>query len=154
MMYRPAELAGTGQLDHAESMKLQHGLVDIYWELYAGTVLAVRDHETASDETNPDNTYSDGREVMTQIRIEPEPQQWDGFIVRDGPTLECPREMIIHIADHGRPPAVTALTQTPTAPASNTSRPGWSRMSPGGVILDSAVRPPTSNLAPGRRIGA
>src|SRR6478752_9667770 len=69
--YRLAELAGTGRLDPDESMSLQTNLFHLWEALYAGTLCAVRDEDTDDctwDEA--DNTYSHGREVMIQIRIE------------------------------------------------------------------------------------
>jgi hypothetical protein len=72
MQYRLAELAGTDRLDPDESMSLQEVLADIWSALYSGTTYAVRDEDTdesAWDEA--DNTYSDGRQVVVQIRIEP-----------------------------------------------------------------------------------
>ncbi len=72
LQYRLAELAGTGKLDPAESMSLQTQVVYLWETLYSGTVWAVRD-ESTDDSTwdEADNTYSDGRPVMLQIRVEP-----------------------------------------------------------------------------------
>jgi hypothetical protein len=73
VQYRLAELAGTGQMDPEESESLQWQMVSIWEELYFGTLCAVRDLDT-DDRTwdEADNTYSDGRQVMVQVRIEPE----------------------------------------------------------------------------------
>jgi hypothetical protein len=71
MQYRLAELAGLGLLDPDESLHLQERLIEIYWHLHFGTVGAVRDEEDDGDEEGADNTYSDGRPVMIQARIEP-----------------------------------------------------------------------------------
>jgi hypothetical protein len=71
--YRLGELAGTGRPDADESMSLRTNLFHIWEALYAGTLCAVRDWDTDDctwDEA--DNTYSDGRQVRIQIRIEPE----------------------------------------------------------------------------------
>lgn len=70
--YRLGELAGLGLLDPDESMELQTNLAEVWEQLYYGTVCAVRDENT-DDSTwdEADNTYSDGRQVMVQIRIEP-----------------------------------------------------------------------------------
>jgi hypothetical protein len=104
MQYRLAELAGTGRLDPDESMSLQHELVSVWEALYFGTVCAVRDWDTDDctwDEA--DNTYSDRRQVMIQIRIEP----WDSsdfswehssFMLSDGAVNEHPRGTICYIA--------------------------------------------------------
>ena len=67
--YRLGELAGAGRLDRDESMKLQENLFHIWEALYAGILCAVRDDDTDDctwDEA--DNTYSDGRQVIVQIR--------------------------------------------------------------------------------------
>ena len=98
MQYRLAELAGTGRLDPDESMSLQDELVRLWEALYFGTLCAVRDENTPDctwDEA--DNTYSDGREVMIQIRVEPYESSecsWEhnGFTVGDGAVNEHPRE--------------------------------------------------------------
>jgi hypothetical protein len=73
VQYRLAELAGTGQMDPKESKSLQQQMVSIWEDLYFGTLCAVRDLDS-DDRTwdEADNTYSDGREVMVQVRIEPE----------------------------------------------------------------------------------
>jgi hypothetical protein len=70
--YRLGELAGLDLLDPDESMRLQINLAQVWEHLYYGTVWAVRDH-TTDDSTweEADNTYSDGRQVIVQIRIEP-----------------------------------------------------------------------------------
>jgi hypothetical protein len=104
MQYRLAELAGTGRLDADESMSLQHNLVSIWEALYSGTVCAVRDWDTDDctwDEA--DNTYSDGREVMVQIRIEPWEDSvvdWEHnqFMLGDGAVNEHRRGTICHIS--------------------------------------------------------
>jgi nitrite reductase/ring-hydroxylating ferredoxin subunit len=102
--YRLAELAGTGRLDPDESMSLQHNLVSIWEALYFGTVYAVRDRDTdesAWDEA--DNSYSDGRQVMIQIRIEPWETlecTWEHnrFLLGDGAVNEHPRGTICYIS--------------------------------------------------------
>jgi hypothetical protein len=79
MQYRLAELAGTGRLGPEESMALQWSLVRIWEQLYSGTTYAVRESVDYHDEflaagghpADLDNHYSDGREVLTQDRIEP-----------------------------------------------------------------------------------
>ena len=77
--YRLAELAGLGLLDPDESMSLQLNLTEIWGHLHFGTVGAVRDEGDDGDEEEDyhaptgiaaDNTYSDGRTVMIQNRIE------------------------------------------------------------------------------------
>jgi hypothetical protein len=102
--YRLGELTGTGRLDADESMSLQHELVSVWEALYAGTLCAVRDWDTDDctwDEA--DNTYSDGRQVRIQIRVEP----WDSsdfswehnrFILGDGAVNEHQRGTICYIA--------------------------------------------------------
>jgi hypothetical protein len=104
MQYRLGELAGTGQLDPDESMRLQDNLVHIWEDLYAGTVCAVRDWDT-DDGTwdEAENTYSDGRHVMIQIRIEPEEYSefnWEHnrFTLGDGAINEHSLGTICYIA--------------------------------------------------------
>jgi hypothetical protein len=98
--YRLAELAGTSRLDPQESESLQHRLVEIWQTLHAGTVWAVRDEDT-DDATwdEADNTYSDGRRVMIQIRIEPRETselhwEYKRFLLGDGAVNEHPRGTI------------------------------------------------------------
>jgi hypothetical protein len=102
--YRLAELAGTGRLDPEVSWELQHRLLAIWMALYAGTAWAVRDEDT-DDSTwdDADNTYSDGRQVLVQIRIEPEEiadTAWghNNFCLDDGAVRAHPRGTIYHIA--------------------------------------------------------
>jgi hypothetical protein len=102
--YRLAELAGTGGLNADESMSLQTNLLHIWEALYAGTLCAVRDEATDDctwDEA--DNTYSDGRQVRIQIRIEPEEASdfiWEHnrFTLGDGAVAEHPLGTICYIA--------------------------------------------------------
>jgi hypothetical protein len=112
MQYRLAELAGTGRLDPEESMALQGSLVRIWEQLYSGTTYAARKSVDYLDEflaaggdpEDLDNHYSDGREVLTQVRIEP-PQStypYSPFTRGDGAVQEHPRGVISYIAD---PPA-------------------------------------------------
>lgn len=104
MQYRLAELAGIGQLDADESMSLQTSLVRIWEELYDGTLCNVRDESTPDwtwDET--DNTYSDGRKVITQVRIEPWEDstgswEFNRFMLGDGAPNEFPLGTVSHIA--------------------------------------------------------
>jgi hypothetical protein len=102
--YRLAELAGTGQLDRDESKDLQVKLADIWLSLYAGTVCAVRDEDTNESTWNEaDNTYSDGRQVMVQVWIEPEETKehyWEHnpFMLGEGAVREHPRGTICYIS--------------------------------------------------------
>lgn len=107
MQYRLAELAGTGQLDADESMRLQDKLFEIWMAVYAGTQCAVRDEDT-DDSTwdESDNTYSDGRPVMIQIRVEPEESaqfHWGHgpFLLCEGAVNEHPRGMVCAISPIG-----------------------------------------------------
>ncbi|AGB26287.1 hypothetical protein Mycsm_06128 [Mycobacterium sp. JS623] len=102
--YRLGELAGTGRLDLDESISMQTQLFYIWGALYAGTLCAVRD-EDADDCTwdEADNTYSDGRHVRIQIRIEPEAASdftWEHnrFVLGDGAVAEHPLGTICYIA--------------------------------------------------------
>jgi hypothetical protein len=103
LAYRLAELAGTGRLDPNEAMPLQNRLYEIWEELYGGTVYAVRDRDS-DDSTwdEADNTYSDGRLVLTQVQIEPAEtaeSHWEhnGFLL-DDVVRQHPRETICYIA--------------------------------------------------------
>ncbi|MEV3905511.1 hypothetical protein AB0K11_24605 [Mycobacterium sp. NPDC050551] len=101
---RLAELAGTGRLDAEASMSLQTSLVLIWEQLYSGTQCAVRDESTPDwtwDETA--NTYSDGRQVVTQVRVEPRESSDDSwehnrFMVGDGAPNEFRRGTVSYIA--------------------------------------------------------
>jgi hypothetical protein len=104
MQYRLAELAGIGQLDPDESMRLQEQLFSIWEALYFGTLCAVRDENT-NDRTwdDTENTYSDGRQVRIQIRVEPYESSecsWEhnGFMLGDGAVAEHPLGTICYIA--------------------------------------------------------
>jgi hypothetical protein len=101
--FRLAELAGTGALDPDESMRLQNVLLAIGEALYCGTLCAVRDGRTPDhtwDEAG--NTYSDGRQVITRIAIEPESVDtlWphNRFLLETLATDEFPLSAICHIA--------------------------------------------------------
>lgn len=135
MHYRLAELAGSGQLDPEESMTLQDSLIAIWEQLYYGTVFAVRDifnHEWTDDEA--DNTYSDGRQVMTQVPRNPEQPDvnWgrEQLVSWDGAAVIHPRGMTSRIS--------------PIDPADDQERPmhrpcsesNGERKSPGKVGLD------------------
>ncbi|MCV7017654.1 hypothetical protein [Mycolicibacterium aichiense] len=96
IQYRLGELAGKGLLDPEEATSLQGQLVGVWDSLYHGTLCAVRDEDT-DDSTwdQADNTYSDGRQVVHQIRVEPEPTAWgreyDRFTLGDGAVADHPR---------------------------------------------------------------
>ena len=102
--YRLAELAGSGRLDPDESMNLQTNLFDIWEALYSGTLRAVRDEYTPDCTWDKDgNTYSDGREVMIQIRVEPFESSvcsWEHnrFLLGDGAVAEHLLGTISYIA--------------------------------------------------------
>ena len=102
--YRLAELAGTGRLDPDESMSLQTNLFEIWEALYAGTLCAVRDWNTDDCTWDvADNTYSDGRPVVIQIRIEPEETSelsWEHnrSMLGEGAVNEHPQGTICYIS--------------------------------------------------------
>ena len=102
--YRLAELAGTDRLDPDESMRLQEVLADIWRALYSGTTYAVRDEDTDDDTWDEaDNTYSDGRAVMVQTRIEPWEEsvvdwEYNRFMLGEGAVNEHPLGTICYIA--------------------------------------------------------
>jgi hypothetical protein len=104
VQYRLAQLVGTGRLEPNESMRLQQVLADIWWALYSGTTYAVRDEDNDGDAWDEaDNTYSDGRTVMVQTRIEPWEESvvdWDynRFMLREGAVNEHPHGTICHIS--------------------------------------------------------
>lgn len=104
MQYRLGELAGTGQLDPDESMRLQENRFHIYEDLYFATLCAVRDPDS-DDSTccEDENTYTDGRKVKIQIRVEPEEFSdfnWEHnkFTLGDGAINEHPLGTIFHIS--------------------------------------------------------
>jgi hypothetical protein len=104
MQYRLGELAGTGQLDPDESMRLQKNLFDIYEEVYFGTLCAVRDPDSDDSTWGEDeNTYTDGRKAKIQIRVEPEEYSdfnWEHnrFTLGDGAINEHPLGTICNIS--------------------------------------------------------
>jgi len=106
LQYRLAELAGSGRIDPDESMRLQFGLASVWESLYWGTLCAARDEDTDDATWDEDgNTYSDGRTVMTQIRIEPRETselnwEYNRFMCGDGAVNEHPRGTICYIAHH------------------------------------------------------
>jgi hypothetical protein len=119
MQYRLAELAGSGQLDAAESMELQKGLVNVWESLYTGTLSAVTDRDTPDSTWDAaDNTYSDGRRVIHQVRIEPwesSDQCWEHnpFMLGDGAPNEFPLGTISYIAPmHAEDPPGDQETDT------------------------------------------
>ncbi|MGV0069428.1 hypothetical protein ACRU44_17005 [Mycobacterium colombiense] len=104
--YRLAELAGTGRLDPDASISLQEDLVGIWVSLGAGTVDAVRNMDALPSTWEEDvNTYSDGRKVMTQVRIEPREVssgwQHNRFLVGGGAVLAHPQGTICCISHPG-----------------------------------------------------
>jgi hypothetical protein len=101
--FRLAELAGTGALDPDESMCLQSVLQAIGQELYYGTLCAVRDGGTPDHTwSETDNTYSDGRQVITRTTTESESvdASWphNRFLLGTLATDEFPLSAICYIA--------------------------------------------------------
>ena len=104
MQYRLSELAGTGRLDAKANDDLQWGHCYPFWEtLYDGTTSNVRDWDTLDwNWCWDDNTYSDGRQVMTQARL----ANWDAIqyswpyhnMAGDGPINEHPWGSVCQIA--------------------------------------------------------
>ncbi len=103
LQYRLGELAGTGRLNPDECKDLQCRVVRIWEELYSGTTWAVRDENTDDSTWDAaDTTYSDGRQVMIQIRIEPHEQSdfcWEHnrFLLGDGAVNEYPLGTVSYI---------------------------------------------------------
>ena len=105
LQYCLAELAGTGRLDHEVHRHLQWGHCLGMWEcLYHGTTCAVRDERTWDGGWDwADNTYSDGRQVMAQVRVKnwqilDRDWPYNGEMCGDGPIQEHPRGSICQIA--------------------------------------------------------
>lgn len=103
LQYRLGELAGTGRLDPDESGRLQGALVQIWEDLYSGTLGAVRDENTPDCEWDEAaNTYSDGSIVRIQIRVEPaefSDFNWahNPLTSGDGAVNEHPRGIISYV---------------------------------------------------------
>lgn len=98
MQYRLSELAGAGRLEPEAHKRLQWQYCLPMWEtLYHGTVCAVRDERTWDGGWDwSDNTYSDGRQVMAQMRVKNWQDLNDAWPYRsglcgDGPIQEHPR---------------------------------------------------------------
>jgi hypothetical protein len=105
LQYRVAELARTGRLDFEVHKRLQWDHCLPMWEtLYFGTLSAVRDERTWDGGWAwSDNTYSDGRQVMAQVRVknwQELDRNWpyNGEMCGDGPIQEHPRGSICQIA--------------------------------------------------------
>jgi hypothetical protein len=104
LQYRLAELAHTGRLAFEAHERLQWDHCHKSWEtLYYGTVCAVRDDRTWDGGWDwSDNTYSDGRQIMAQVRV----KNWDAIerdlpyrgIAGDGPCNEHPWGSVCSIA--------------------------------------------------------
>jgi hypothetical protein len=74
---RLTELADAGLLDAGESSNLQDQLFSMWEDVCAATLFAVMPADADLDDWDTLaadwNTYSDGRTVLTRIRIEPRP---------------------------------------------------------------------------------
>lgn len=104
LQYRVGWLAHTGRMDAQASMGLQRDHCEAMWEdLFAGTTCAVRDWRTPDRWWDLyDNTYSDGRQVMVQVRL----KNWEELerqlpyrstICGTSPTREHPWGSVCHI---------------------------------------------------------
>jgi hypothetical protein len=105
MQYRLAELAHTGRLDFEVHNRLQwNHCLEMWKTLYYGTTSAVRDWRTWDYTWDwADNTYSDGRQVMAQVRVknwEEAERNWPyhGEMCGDGPIQEHRRGSVCQIA--------------------------------------------------------
>ncbi len=105
LQYRLPELAHTNHLDFELNERLQWGHCLKIWELlYHGTTCAVRDDRTWDGGWEwSDNTYSDGRQIMTQARIknwQVLDRNWpyNSKMCGDGAINEHPVGSICHIA--------------------------------------------------------
>jgi hypothetical protein len=104
MHYRLAELTGLGLLDPDANNHLQDGLVALCEHLYRGTLCAVRDPDNGDDVYYDefDNTFGDGHEIRTLIRIEPWEDsagswEFNAFVHGDGATNDYPRGTVYHV---------------------------------------------------------
>jgi hypothetical protein len=104
LQYRVGWLAHTGRMDTPASLNLQRDHCEAMWEnLFAGTTCAVRDLRTPDRWWDLyDNTYSDGRQVMVQVR----PKNWEELerqlphrstIRGTAPTREHPWGSVCHL---------------------------------------------------------
>lgn len=105
LQYRFAELAHTGRLDFEVSEHLEwHHCLPMWEMLYSGTLSAVHDQGTWDGGWEwDDNTYSDGRQVMVQVRLKNWPdleRNWpyNRGMCGDGAINEHPRASICRIA--------------------------------------------------------
>jgi hypothetical protein len=104
MQYKLAELTGLALLDPDANGDLQNTLVKLWEIIYHGTLSNVR-HDADADDVyfeEFDNTYSDGREILTKIRIESEMDSegaldFNRFVHGDGATEDFPRGVIYQI---------------------------------------------------------
>jgi hypothetical protein len=104
LQYRLAAYAHVGLLAPETHERLQWDHCHKSWEtLYYGTVCAVRDDRTWDGGWDwSDNTYSDGRQIMAQVRV----KNWDAIerdlpyrgIAGDGPCDEHPWGSVCSIA--------------------------------------------------------
>jgi hypothetical protein len=123
LQYRLAELAGTGRVSRSDSVHLQYQLVRMWEALYFATVCTVRDSDTPDWTWNEDdNTYSDGRRILHQVRIEAREESvssWEHnrFLFGAGAVNEYPRGTISYIA----PVIATEPVEEPTPPAETSS---------------------------------
>lgn len=105
MQYWLAELAHTGRLTHCANERLQWGHCCKFWDsLYLGTVCAVRDERTWDGGWDwSDNTFSDGRQIMSQVRVNnwhAVDHEWphNAYLAGDGPIQEHPVGSVCSIA--------------------------------------------------------
>jgi hypothetical protein len=105
MQYKLAELTGLALLDPDANDGLQDTLVKLWEIVNHGTLSNVRDEDGADDIyfEEFDNTYSDGREILTKIQVESEMDsegavEFNHFILGDGATNDFPRGVIYHIS--------------------------------------------------------
>jgi hypothetical protein len=104
MHYKLGELTGLALLDPDANSGLQTTLYRLWEIIHHGTLSNVLDHDNADDIylAEFENTYSDGREILTKIRVESEmdsegAREFNRFILGDGATNDFPRGVIYHI---------------------------------------------------------
>jgi hypothetical protein len=100
--YQLAELAGIGVLDRDESMSMKWCLFRACESLYS-KIQMVRDEDTDDSTWDAvDNSYSDGRVVVTWTRIGPAELdtawEYNRFLLGDGAVQDHPRSTVCHIA--------------------------------------------------------
>jgi hypothetical protein len=112
LQYDMADYVAAGKLDREANDDLQGWCVSAWEFLYHNTTAAIRNWDT--DDRNwdaADNTYWNGLQVMTQVRIEPPETREhhhpnNQYIHGDGATNEYQRGVVYYIAQPPNHPNV------------------------------------------------